>query len=587
MPWNELGLDPTLDERAIKRAYAARLKHTRPEDDAAAFGRLRDAYEAALHWARWQQHEAEQAQAATEAAEPVADAAQHAPAADTATHTETVLEPDPAVVQTVWWREQAGAQTNEAEEPAWLALRRAAHERDYPDEELAADAERYGWLDVERAQPGPAEWLLRARFRLYHLYTDQLIRQLVSSGSEDAALARLPELLQWPLWEVLDARAVLEQCLADWLGGFEDTPLRLVAALAQWGGWLDAEGYARAGLSRPVLWLCERLRQESVWQDWQTMARERGGDPATRQRSRVFGAVLLPSKPWQRWLAGYSGQLAAQVRHLLDEIEYAWPALFARLDPEMLAFWRGPQAGWANPPAFLLLPVLLCGLGGAGLLSYGLGELEGISPWAWLLLWLGTFLGCAAGTLWLGNLARYHWPRKLASWAETRPVLHSALANGFAPLSGALFALLASLIFSALFATELGAGALLLGVALAILLYGARFAVCAWPERCLPLPYRQARAAGFRPLICAGIGLAIGLIGAAPLAAHEDSTQPATALYWALAAVLATVFWLFAVRHYAGKPPRQAAPSGWSPSWWWLVWGLMFLAPALSRMLKG
>ena len=46
--WDILGTEPTGDERALKRAYAKRLKVTRPEDDPAAFQELRDAYEYAL-----------------------------------------------------------------------------------------------------------------------------------------------------------------------------------------------------------------------------------------------------------------------------------------------------------------------------------------------------------------------------------------------------------------------------------------------------------------------------------------------------------------------------------------------------------
>ncbi|OBV37437.1 J domain-containing protein [Janthinobacterium psychrotolerans] len=70
--WHILGTEPTGDERAIKRAYAKRLKVTRPEDDPQAFQELRDAYEYALHHAPRFAEELAQSHEEFEVAAPVA-----------------------------------------------------------------------------------------------------------------------------------------------------------------------------------------------------------------------------------------------------------------------------------------------------------------------------------------------------------------------------------------------------------------------------------------------------------------------------------------------------------------------------------
>ncbi len=66
-----LGLDAGADERAIKRAYAQRLRAARPDGDPVAFQALHEAYQEALQWVRnraqWQEESSAEALTSTAA----------------------------------------------------------------------------------------------------------------------------------------------------------------------------------------------------------------------------------------------------------------------------------------------------------------------------------------------------------------------------------------------------------------------------------------------------------------------------------------------------------------------------------------
>ncbi len=72
--WSILAIEPTANERDIKRAYARKLKSTRPEDDPAGFQALHDAYQAALRMAQMQADEDEPEPVAAAVREPAAQA---------------------------------------------------------------------------------------------------------------------------------------------------------------------------------------------------------------------------------------------------------------------------------------------------------------------------------------------------------------------------------------------------------------------------------------------------------------------------------------------------------------------------------
>jgi len=189
-PWflTFFGLSPGADERAVKRAYAVRLKKIDQESDLEGFARLRQAYEAALHWL------ATQAPGPAKAAEllpPQAEQAVPAPGARVlpqpppAPAAAAAVVPLPVAAQQAHAAMEALADALRAGEPAREAL--AAQLARLHDGHLEAGAlfeyglvdalargavpdrvplfaaacEALGWMDVTRlAQLGPrGQWI--------------------------------------------------------------------------------------------------------------------------------------------------------------------------------------------------------------------------------------------------------------------------------------------------------------------------------------------------------------------------------------------------------------------------------------------
>ncbi len=91
--WSVLGLAPGQDMAAIKKAYAAKLRTTRPDDDAGAYQQLREAYDAAVRHAKGASNPAAFPARWTEPA-PDAPPAEHATRApDTNSETRTAQLP--------------------------------------------------------------------------------------------------------------------------------------------------------------------------------------------------------------------------------------------------------------------------------------------------------------------------------------------------------------------------------------------------------------------------------------------------------------------------------------------------------------
>lgn len=600
MPWDRLGIAPTTDTRVIRRAYAVALKQTRPEDDAAGFEQLRAAYEHALAWARWQAESQADAPETDLVERDAAGTAQPSPetAYESATNAEsrsrpldeaapraTTSESDKPVddasptpaqtaqpVHTVWQREQDAVSAERH------ALQRAAFDRELSDDELERSAAQYRWLDPDVETTHPADWLSRTRYRLYHLFARRAIDRIAAAMAqgETVALTVLRSCIAAPQWEVLDARDLFELGLATWLAEQQPLPYVLIEAAMHWAGWADAEGYPLAGISAPAAFLCQQRLLHVRWTAWECIAQPIGKSP-DRFRQSVFRAVLGPQNPLQRWIAAHSTRRIAAVRQLLDEIEYGYPPLFAKLDQPSVQWWRTHWAPWASQYWLGWIVAVVVGVLVASLTAVVLDGND-LAP-------LGTAVGFALGgaaALYGGNLLARRWGQWLWRRAQQYPLLGIALERGFNPVSALaawLFVgILAGSVAQALWQWPPYTAAWMIAIVGLI----AQAAVLIWPERVVPPIVRRALAGGMVPVPTLLAGVFIGAIGHTALAQNDVAYPLPIALVMALAALtLAVVF-------YARRDIQTAKPAKRDPlapprtervrSWWWLIWLAILIA---------
>jgi hypothetical protein len=581
MPWDELGIAQTDDERAIRRAYAVRLKTTRPEDDAAGFAQLRDAYEHALAWAKWQRRQAAEA-SDTDVVEIAASGSldSTAPTAET-----SLAQDDAAVVNTVWWRDQQAA--NEAT----ALLRRAAFDADYPDDQLEADAASQGWMEIERESTWNAEWLRCARIRIYHLRARQAVATVVAAYEQggDAAIAALTEVEAEQAGAPLDAQDLYRNMLVQWLLSSDPFPLELACSLLEQAKWQDAQGYARPGLSPAANALCERCLLERRWLLWQ---RNAGDGDLPEPVRRAFAIIMRPMTRWQRWWAGHQTSTVHAVRGILLDMQYGHPALFARLDQSEVAWWRRPYGPAAEWPSLLPLTALILSAFVAGI-AFALCNAAGRSDGADLAaLIVAVFTAIVSG--YGGTMVAPAWYEVLLKRCSPKTMMGRAVRHGFQPVGSALAYMTSTL----LLLTLLGAGSryigamLIGGLATGGLLTAAVCYFHAHPESAVPSHYRKAKLAGFKWLPVTFLSLlgsiAIGLV--IGIAADIDG-GPAFGLLIGGLTVLATAALLFVYGRLPPKPPTSRGVSSFVVqkrglrNWWWLLWpSLMILRAILSSM---
>jgi hypothetical protein len=346
--WQVLGIDPTDDASAVKRAYAKRLKAVRPDEDPQGFQQLREAYETAL--------------AATQ--ESVAPTTNFA----STTPLDFSAPPSYALQQPVTFRLE-------------------------PDSETVQPVPVYRFASQE--PPIDARALAIAAWERFLERCAPLLRHVDQGGgyaplTDSARAARyLAETLRSADMELIEAKVIFQQIAVQYCGSDEASPIIRVACL------------------HGLRWEEEQRASGAFTNGYEAYAFERAlGDheyhllQKTAHRSKAMAALLRPGPPVIPWPSMYRKEFRADLRNCLTEIrgrlhraerfwlgadkvqawvdalERPWPSFAVVMGALAIGILLGISPGHdsllARGPAALLFGCLLVLLPPAAVLAYPL-----------------------------------------------------------------------------------------------------------------------------------------------------------------------------------------------------------------------
>ncbi len=391
-----LGVPRGSDRATIRRAYAAKLKVTNPEDDAAGFMELRAAYEEALRWVDYQQFDDWDDQN-----DQGAEAAEGDRAGLTLVPVGEPIGPDGGALH--------AAEPLPPPEPDPLEVERAAD---------AAQFERR-FAELESGLRGP--WF----------------------KDRDGIRAAFEAVMAAPALIELDLRAYAEYRIAALIA---DTIPRSDAILRE---AMAAFGWEGEGNHPPAVWaLCARL------DEWRLIASFGRGHAL----ERGWRALINGKSPnWLRRLRALRPGTAGQVRQLFDLADYEVPGIAHSFHPKAAEWWRAhldaPRFGSVEVALLLLggvVAALFAVLGaspavrlwgavgaGAGGLVLSLAHWRFVTPMRWRAAREGGVRSRGAGWrlgLWLVLTAA-------AIGAPATPWIAGGLAAAFLILAITIFVL--------------------------------------------------------------------------------------------------------------------------------------------------
>lgn len=322
--WSILGIEPTNDEREVRRAYARRLKQVHPEDDAEGFQALREAYEHALDMARrgWAVPPARKSR--RKKAELVVDA----PTSDDGWADDDANR---------WGEPEDGPREGwtDAEDDRWDAVPPPLAPEPKMSPEVAAE------LEAEKVRQ-------EAHAALCDQLEGLLRQTTVPSGD---ALGVMLRIFRSPAMDSLRVHANTEYWLAQAIGRGGPSADSLIEPAVKFFGWDSGRVGVDMSHAQPVLQRRETAR--IIQQLARPMTAGHDAWKALRTKQTLFRRIADRLDPF----------LSRQVIDLLSRADHDLPDLYSHLDPDAVATWRARLAHPRFSALFLLslliAPVIL------------------------------------------------------------------------------------------------------------------------------------------------------------------------------------------------------------------------------------
>lgn len=383
--WEFLGLEADADARAIKRRYALLLKTHRPDEDAAAFQALRQAYEQALAISsRRQQSATEPDQLLTQPE--LTDLPPSAGLANLATHPVAqrqslqsagrpglLMEPAPG-------RLDAALASAEAQGLRGLFEQRLLEyclDNDAHGLDMANWAvQRLHWLTPWRSAELSAARLAQLAECLLNDRLKQ-VRAALSSADERTALQLIDTLGQATWLQSFDQRAWFHRRLVELLLGCADWSAAFFDRLCDLCDWRDDIGHQPCD---PQQWQALKQQCEGyaillslrkhLAEIWPCNAEQKAAWLLLKPLTEVRRRQLVDTFDEQDWQA---------CARLSDTLVHRFPDVLDRLSDSGLHDWRGwaPGEAWSSANAFLwvlLFSTLLLALGASGKVAGKAGD---------------------------------------------------------------------------------------------------------------------------------------------------------------------------------------------------------------------